>query len=98
MVEFASPVELRERAALAKEREIEAHRHAIDLHESSARLFARLDKTTRAAGARRRAQHAREMLALALREYASFATTTNYPPASSGPPSEGLSVRSARAR
>jgi len=89
MVEFASrPVELRERLALAKESEIDAHRRAIALHEASALVFDRHGKAARAAGARRRAQHAREMLALALREYAPLTVTG--PPAhtSSVPPSD----------
>jgi len=71
--------ELRERVALAMEREIQAHNRAIQLHEASARIFDRHGNTARAAGARQRAQHAREMLAVALRERESFRAITSHP-------------------
>jgi uncharacterized protein (DUF1778 family) len=55
------------RAAHAKAREIEAHQRAIKIHRDAVTLFDRLDET-KSAGARERAERAREMLRLALGE------------------------------
>jgi hypothetical protein len=58
----------RERAALAKQHELDAHARAIELHERAAELQERLGHHDRAANARAHAQHARELYALALAE------------------------------
>jgi hypothetical protein len=54
------------RAARVKVREIEAHRWAIDLQETAAVIFDRVGQSRKSRNARRRAEHAREMLRLAL--------------------------------
>jgi hypothetical protein len=59
-----------ERAAEAKARELAAHRHAEELHEQAAKLQERLGHADRAQVARKRAEHARELHAQALREQA----------------------------
>lgn len=56
------------RARAAKQREIEAHRHAIDLQEGSAERQERMGHPELAALARQRAQSARDALALAIVE------------------------------
>ena len=61
---------LRARANQAKLQEIAAHRKAIELHEDAAVLFDRLNRPDRAAAARLRADHARQLLALAIEEQA----------------------------
>jgi hypothetical protein len=48
-----------ERAALAKQHELDAHARAIELHERAAELQERLGHHDRAANARAHAQHAR---------------------------------------
>ena len=58
----------RERAALAKQHELDAHARAIELHERAAELQEWLGQHDRAANARAHAQHARELHALALAE------------------------------
>jgi hypothetical protein len=58
----------RERVALAKQHELDAHAPAIELHERAAELQERLGHPDRAATARAHAQHARELHALALAE------------------------------
>jgi hypothetical protein len=58
----------RERAAAAKEREIDAHRRAISFHESAATTFDRLGDAERAAHERELVQTVRERLALAIAE------------------------------
>ena len=52
----------RARAMQAQAREIEAHRQAINLQESSAIMLDRAHRPGRSRNARRRADHAREML------------------------------------
>jgi hypothetical protein len=59
-----------ERAGRARARELAAHRRAAELHEQAARLQARLGHADRTQAARKRAEHARELHALALREQA----------------------------
>ena len=85
------PLVAQERADRAQAREIDTHRRAIALHEAAARIFKRQEHAERAAGAMRRAQHAREMLALALEEQKQSVTTTGrlQANASSGLPPEG---------
>jgi hypothetical protein len=58
----------RERARLAKRRELAAHERAIQRHEQAAQVQERFGHPDRAATAREHAQHARELLQLALRE------------------------------
>ena len=58
----------RERAALAKRRELAAHLRAIEVHEQAADLQERLGYPDRAARARAHAEHARELYARALEE------------------------------
>ena len=58
----------RERARLAKRRELAAHERAIQQHERAAQVQERFGHPDRAAAAREHAQHARELLELALRE------------------------------
>jgi hypothetical protein len=62
------PIGSRERARLAKRRELAAHDRAIDRHEQAAELQDRLGHPDRAARAREHAQHARELRDLAVRE------------------------------
>jgi hypothetical protein len=66
----------RERAALAKHWELAAHRRAIELHQDAARLQERLGHADRAAAARVRAQHARELYELARQEQQEQARAT----------------------
>jgi hypothetical protein len=58
----------RERVALAKQHELDAHARAIELHERAAELQERLGHHDRAATARAHAQPARELYAQALAE------------------------------
>jgi hypothetical protein len=58
------------RAALAKARELAAHRHAEELHEKAAKTLERLGRPDLAQAARERAQRSRELHAEALREQA----------------------------
>jgi len=58
----------RERAGLAKRRELAAHECAIQRHEQAAQVQERFGHPDRAATAREHARHARELLELALRE------------------------------
>ena len=58
------------RARMAKQREVEAHARAIELHQSAAELQDRLGHPDRAARARLHAEHARELWNLALAEQA----------------------------
>ena len=62
-----------ERAAEAKARELAAHRHAEELHEGAATLQEHLGHDDRAQAARKRAEHARQLHAQALREQAEAA-------------------------
>jgi hypothetical protein len=55
-------------ALQAQAREIDAHRRAINLQESSAVMFDRAHQAGRSRNARQRADHAREMLLQALAE------------------------------
>ena len=50
------------RAMEAVTREIEAHRRAIKLQESSAIMFDRVHQSAKSHNARKRAEHARELL------------------------------------
>ena len=56
------------RAMAAKVREIEAHKRAIKMHQDAVILFDRLHQTGRSTDARKREQHARDMLSQAIRE------------------------------
>lgn len=58
----------RERAGLAKRRELAAHECAIQRHEQAAQVQERFGHPDRAATAREHAQHARELLELAVGE------------------------------
>jgi hypothetical protein len=58
----------RERARLAKCRELAAHDRAIDRHEQAAEVQERLGHPDRAARAREHARHARELREQAVRE------------------------------
>lgn len=60
----------------AQAREIDAHRRAINLQESSAVMFDRAHQTGRSRNARQRADHAREMLLKALAERDHFEKRT----------------------
>ena len=60
----------RQRAGRAKARELVVHHHAEELHEEAAKMQERLGHADRAQAARGRAEHARELLAEALREQA----------------------------
>ena len=60
----------RVRAALAKARELAAHRRAEELHEKAAETLERLGRPDLAQAARERAQRSRELHAEALREQA----------------------------
>jgi hypothetical protein len=61
-----------ERAKRAKLREIEAHRRAIGVHETTADLFDSLGLEARAAAVRQRAERTRTMLETALNEVEVF--------------------------
>jgi hypothetical protein len=60
----------RQRAARAKARELNAHERAALLHDQAAALQQHLGHDELATAARRRAEHARERHALALKEQA----------------------------
>lgn len=65
-----------ERAKRAKLCEIEAHRRAIELHETTADLFDSLGLEARAAAVRERAERIRAMLETALKEAEVFSSTS----------------------
>jgi hypothetical protein len=67
----------RERARSAKGRELAAHGRAIQRHEQAAQVQERLGHPDRAATARKHAQHARELLELALREQQAWEEQTS---------------------
>jgi hypothetical protein len=67
MSEVAAPSAW-ERAKRARLWEIEAHRRAIGVHESTAELFESIGLEVRAAVVRERAERARRMLETALKE------------------------------
>jgi putative ubiquitin-RnfH superfamily antitoxin RatB of RatAB toxin-antitoxin module len=83
-------MEVQQSADRAKESEIEAHRRAIALHEAAVGIFERLERPDRASRAWRRAEHAREMLALALQEREQAVRARGHPQAhaASGLPPE----------
>jgi hypothetical protein len=58
----------RERLKRAKLREIDAHRRALAVHESTAAIFEELRLEERAATVRERAERTRALLDLAIRE------------------------------
>jgi hypothetical protein len=58
----------RERARSAKRRELAAHERAIHRYEQATQVQERFGHPDRAATARQHAQHARELLELALHE------------------------------
>jgi hypothetical protein len=62
MRQFGPAESARTRAMQAQAREIQSHRRAINLQESSAIMFDHAHRTGRSRNARQRADHAREML------------------------------------
>ena len=68
MCDLRPAARARARAMQATAREIEAHRRAINLQESSAIMLDRAHQTDKSRNARERAGHAREMLWRALAE------------------------------
>jgi hypothetical protein len=73
------PWEAKASADHVKQREIAAHRRAIDLHESAVRIFVRHGDEVRAEAARKRAQKTRDLLAEALVEQEQWDTTQESP-------------------
>ena len=72
MSDLVSARSARARAMQVQAREIEAHRRAINLQESSAIMFDRVHQTAKSHNARQRADHAREKLRQALAELNHF--------------------------
>ena len=72
MSDLVSASGAKARAMQVQAREIEAHRRAINLQESSAIMFDRVHQTAKSRNARQRADHAREKLRLALAELNHF--------------------------
>ena len=72
MWHFGPAESARARAVQAQAREIEAHRRAINLQESSAIMFDRAHQPRRSRNARERAEHALEALRQALAEQEAF--------------------------
>ena len=72
MSDLVSASSAKARAMQVQAREIEAHRRAINLQESSAIAFDRVHQTAKSRNARQRADHAREKLRLALAELNHF--------------------------
>ena len=68
MFDLGPAARAKARAMQATEREIEAHRRAINLQESSAIMLDRAHQNDKSRNARERAEHAREMLWKALAE------------------------------
>jgi hypothetical protein len=72
MWHFGPAESARARAMEAQAREIEAHRRAMRLQESSAIMFDRAHQPGRSRSARQRAEHSLEMLRQALAEQEKF--------------------------
>jgi uncharacterized protein involved in propanediol utilization len=72
MSDLVSASSAKARAMQVQAREIEVHRRAINLQESSAIMFDRVHQTAKSRNARQRADHAREKLRLALAELHHF--------------------------